>query len=174
MHVGANQAITCFYTQYPFHHVRPTPHLLHGPGRIKSTTPKNIPIFLSIILGCQCHHQGRQCHHHRQSTHSHQLSSGSSTVFTNCHQRHQQVFTSHHKNQMRKNFSNSITCCHLSSVFLAKNFHMAKLPILRIDKKYQCLTFSIIFQFQSDVGYGCQTVANCGIGLTFFFMSKIS
>ena len=77
---------------------------------------------------------------------------GCQQVLTRCHQGHlqvitrscqchPQVFTGHHKNyhmvvnghQMRKNVRNVLTCHNSSSVYLTKNFHMAKLPVLWVD-----------------------------------------
>ena len=90
-----------------------------------------VTMVVSVII------KGRQqvfisCHQDRQQ------------VFTSCHQgsspllsRSSPRFTSHHKSrhlvvrQERKNFQKVVTCHHLLSVHLDKNFQVAKFPVLQ-------------------------------------------
>jgi len=115
-------------------------------------TYHNFDFFtFSISIG-QRHHKGHQCPHCGSWQGSHQLSSESSTglhkccqgcqqAVPKCRQDSAQVFISHHKShqvvmkgrQMRKNIGKVVTCCHLLSLYPAKNFHITKFPVLQLS-----------------------------------------
>jgi len=98
----------------------------------------SISFLLSILIGQRCH-KGCQCHHHGFQQGSHQLSSGLpaglhqglSGSSTGLHQPSQKLSHGRECCQLRKKIGKVGNCQHLSSVHLAKNFHVAKLPVLR-------------------------------------------
>jgi hypothetical protein len=107
------------------------------------------------MMGCHKVFTSRHNGHHKTFTHGHrghQRSSPRVVTFTTILLVSSQglshgLHKSHQMNQKIKNSSLAVACCCLLSVYLAKNFHVGKLPVLQVTERadfspfvFSCLT----------------------------------